>query len=442
MILSQKSQSLYNVSLLPHQAEFVETILGPKSKKITFLSGNVGLGKSYALVAAAAKVIAEKPAARVLIIAPAALLAQFYDMLQAHGTSSQVADRYVYRKMLDATTGTAIWPGGVVTIVSIDVARQPDVSETLVSTKWDLVIADEIHIFRGLRAQLLEKLIQNTDRLAMAGTTNADLPKFLRSENTATVTWTREKLVDQGGTPLSATPNPLINDISYSLSRAELELLQSIRSLNLKATTEAWAEAVIRRSAQSSPQAVENILRRVRERFVAQAKNILDPHEQGVLPFPNGEAPRSAEDVVKSIDDVLEKLEAIDQDTKLNALLQLLRDLEKSPRHICVVTNYVSTFYYLTAALETNHILFDTLDHREALETNLLALDHYVVDGGILLVTGAAARGKSALAKVTDVVLYERPSREEFLKRTIDQFIGFSRREALKVHLLIPLEQN
>src|ERR1035438_7698742 len=103
-----------------HQIAFVETFFNPASKRVILLRGDVGLGKSIALVALVSRLLRGRPTARALFVVPgAALRAQFVEMLRKAGTPTLQVDRYQFREMLDSAIGKELWPAGVVAVLSL-----------------------------------------------------------------------------------------------------------------------------------------------------------------------------------------------------------------------------------------------------------------------------------------------------------------------------------
>jgi superfamily II DNA or RNA helicase len=138
-----------SMRLLPHQIALVEAVFNPASKRVILLRGDVGLGKSATLVAVASRVLRERPTARVLLLAPAALQVQFVEMLRDAGAPALSVDRYQFREMLDSAPGKELWPAGVVAVLSREFARQADIRDALATVRWDLSIVDEAHQLRG-----------------------------------------------------------------------------------------------------------------------------------------------------------------------------------------------------------------------------------------------------------------------------------------------------
>jgi hypothetical protein len=126
-----KSSSL---KLLPHQAALVDTFFNLDSKRIILLRADAGLGKTAALIALAGRLLRERPTARVILLAPGALRAQFVRTLRDVGTPALSVDRYQFRELLDSRPASELWPPGIVNVLSLEFARQDDIRSALAAT--------------------------------------------------------------------------------------------------------------------------------------------------------------------------------------------------------------------------------------------------------------------------------------------------------------------
>src|SRR5262249_8768526 len=107
-------------NLLPHQSSLLDQFFDPATKRIVVLRAEVGLGKGTASVALAARLLRERPGARVLFITPAALRQQIAATCNLSNTPVLIVDRYRFRELLDSTSSPDIWPRGLVNVVSSD----------------------------------------------------------------------------------------------------------------------------------------------------------------------------------------------------------------------------------------------------------------------------------------------------------------------------------
>jgi superfamily II DNA or RNA helicase len=435
------------MKLLPHQTALADTVLNAESKRIILLRGDVGLGKGTALVALARRLLQERPGARALFLVPAAARWQFVERLRAEGTQTLLVDRYQFREMLDSTMGGEFWPRGVAIVLSQDFAKQSDILESLTGTRWDLVIADEAHGFTGARAQALQRVGASAERVVLA---TATLPDFQPSgafptEDATVVEWRRDRVVDHDGKLLDTAPRPVLHEVPFSLTPPELSLRETVRHLcrvlegstapQTLNTKSAW------RRLESSPPAVESILRRIAEPLLANAT--LSPEfadEEPAEDQPNFQSHASdVEEAARLAIEALKHIEEISVDSKLNALRKLLSALtetEMGLRRICVLTDYVATLFYLAADIEDCGMGWLLMRGAMSVEDRHRSLTSFRNAEGILLATQAVTEGLS-LGEVTDLVLYDIPSNPAALQNLLARFHRFGIRNQLSVHVLV-----
>lgn len=430
--------------LLPHQAAFIDTALSSTSKRLVVLRGDVGLGKTVALVVLASRLLRERPRARVLLLCPAALRHHWIEMLHDDRAQALLVDRYKFREMLDASAGGELWPRGVAAVLSDDFAKQPDVRDSLASAHWDLVIADEAHRFTGTRAELLRRVGATADRVVLATLPSMAPPDGFPMESATVVDWRLDQLVDYDGKPLNVVSRPLLHDVPFALSPAERDLSKTVGALCqvLEADTpqQRFGTKVLFRTLCSSPAALENALRR----FAAGPKEqdetnelLEDSEEKGSLQPMDPIAVEKARAIAGQ---ALQELEAIQVDSKLDAFGSLLANLthvETSPRWICVLTDYLSTLYYLAAEIEKRGLACLLLHGGMGHEARQESLRMFANTGGVLVATRAMTEGLS-LPDVTDLVLYDLPGSRDAFQKVLGWLDRFGRTKQLTIHALAP----
>jgi len=140
------------------------------------------------------------------------------------GTSGLAVDRYRFREMLDSTVAGEFWPRGVIAILSRDFAQHPDVLDRLSEIRWDLVVADEAdYWFREFRAGTLLRLGASADRVLLATAT--------APESGLSIGGLAGSLTVVEWPPLYTLPRPLLNEVAFRLSPAELSLSDTVGAL-------------------------------------------------------------------------------------------------------------------------------------------------------------------------------------------------------------------
>ncbi len=260
------------MQLLPHQEAFVEAFFDPTSKRIILLRADVGLGKSTALVALVTRLFRQRPSAKVILLAPGALRVQFVEQLRSAGIPALSVDRYQFREMIESASGQELWPPGAVSVLSREFARQEDIGQALGATRWDLLIVDEAHQFRGaITGRVLRYVAEASDRVVLTTSTilSSDLPGGFANDDITVVQWRRDQIVDFNGALLDSMPRPVVRVVPFTLSTAELSLAEIVSELSQVFQTGSTQQHLIARSLlrslQSSPAALENALTRIRE---------------------------------------------------------------------------------------------------------------------------------------------------------------------------------
>jgi superfamily II DNA/RNA helicase len=162
------------------------------------------------------------------------------------------------------------------------------------------------------------------------------------------------------------------------------------------------------------------------ERFENQAGGFLD----------RDLAEKAAELAVRA----LERMEKVGNDSKLAAFVDFVRGIDavKEPhRRICVLTDYLSTLFYLATAMENTgtvcHVFHDGMNTDSRQST----LAEYSTNGGILTATRAIVFEGVTLSQVTDLILYDHPTNAAELQQVLGRFNRLGRRSQLNAYSLV-----
>lgn len=245
------------VEPLPHQIDAVYNFL-LRSPRIRFLlADDPGAGKTIMAGLLLKELQYRGAVERVLIVTPANLTLQWQDELrQKFGETFTV----IRGDQLRSFAGSEVWRAHPRAIISIDLARRPEVRETFNGIHWDLVVVDEAHKmaaykygekFDKTQGYLLgEALSEQTDHLLLMTATphrgNPDNFRLLLSLLDPDLFGTNETLADvlkQTGFPIflrrlkermtnfDGTPlftNRDVETVSYTLDGLELELYDRV----------------------------------------------------------------------------------------------------------------------------------------------------------------------------------------------------------------------
>ena len=436
------------VKLLPHQAELVETVFSPSSKRIVLLKASAGLGKGVALVAVARRLLQERPNARALFLVPSALRYQFAKMLDDASVPSLLVDRYVFREMLDSAVGQDIWPTGKATVLSIDFAKQPDILDSLVRCHWDILFVDEWHLAGRLRARAFRRIETSANRLVLASATsqNAGVSDVFMPKDMTVVEWRRDQIVDLEGKQLLAAPPRAVHEISYTLDEMELSLRRTVielcKLLGGSAVIKAFQRKTYIRLLESSPAAIEGALQRLVDRVALpnvpeELSDLLDETEDDDSPTGYSKI-RNSEEVARVAEKALHKIEASTSDSKLKAFGELLTGIHgpNAPsRQVVVLTDFVATLFYLAADIEGRGMACQLLHGSMGFEERVRSLELSSTEGGTLVATRAVIGQGIDLRKVTDLVLYDPPLSSAAVEQVLGRFDRIGRTTQLNIHI-------
>src|SRR5262245_16858363 len=103
-------------TLLPHQRELVEAVVGPDAAKRLVLQAAAGSGKTTAFVEIARRLLENRSDSRVLFVMSRSVVQQqIVNRLRAISVQALALDRYKFRELLDGPAGE-MWPIGTVIV--------------------------------------------------------------------------------------------------------------------------------------------------------------------------------------------------------------------------------------------------------------------------------------------------------------------------------------
>jgi superfamily II DNA or RNA helicase len=138
------------IDVLPHQLVPALAVATGRATRV-LLADPVGMGKTIEAGLVVRELQSRGAASRVLILTPATLREQWRDELQARlAIGSSVVDRVGFeerRRSLPPGIAVFLPPG--CHLMSLDLARQPDVLASLSAVTWDVLVVDEAHLVAG-----------------------------------------------------------------------------------------------------------------------------------------------------------------------------------------------------------------------------------------------------------------------------------------------------
>jgi len=434
--------------LLPHQVTLVETFFNPASKRVLLLRWEVGLGRHVALLALSKRLLKNRPTARILFLGPKALQFQNVDMFSREGIKNQFVDRLSFRELLDSTYEVDFWPAGIVTTMSMDFAKQPDIMKSLTAAHWDLVVANEAHMFGGARLELLRTVCASAQRIILDTIPDLKLPDIFASDEIEVIEKLRDQVIGHDGLLLDKVARPVLHEIPFGLTSAELNLIETMKDMRQILDSETRNQSLITEyfsnALGSSPAALEQVLQLFAVGLGGKKRlNILleamegDPLKDGLDAQLISTIVEKTAEVAKR---VLTNIEAITDDSKLNAFSELLKNIKEGEtlsKRICVLTGYGQTLYYLSSEIEYRGLPFSVLQGSMSGEERQRCMELFLSGGDILIATKVIIQDYD-LSGVTDLVLYDLSGSKVALQKLLGRFDRFGRQSQLNIHVLVP----
>ncbi len=294
---------------LPHQFEAVYGHLLARPVVRALLAHDAGAGKTIMAGMVIKELGRRQGARRVLIVAPAGLTVQWRrELLTKFGEDFTIVDRdYMRRENLDSLD---VWRETDFAITSVDLARQKRMRQALESVEWDLVIVDEAHKMAAYRRptgsiqktqayELGEVLSRHTIHfLLMTATPHKGDPDnyrllislldpewgeaaaYVGGANPMVLRRTKEEMRKPNGDLLY--PERIVEPKYYKISRKEGGLLEQVskfarkryaKAKSANRQSAAFAMLMLNRRLASSPYALRESLRRMRNQIAARLES-------------------------------------------------------------------------------------------------------------------------------------------------------------------------
>ncbi|MGE3834543.1 MAG: DEAD/DEAH box helicase [Acidimicrobiia bacterium] len=395
--------------MLPHQVDFIDSVLqaGPRSRVL--LADPVGLGKTHAsaaLVWAWARDRRRSP--RALVVAPGPLVRQWEEELVENATEAQVVDAAEFRRLEARTpSGENPWEAVGVAITSIDFVKQHARMRGLLDAPWDLVIVDEAQVASAgsQRARVLEGLLSSARADLVVALSATPLDPATPSPFDLVIRRSPGDVRDWDGRPiLEDVPDRVVSTVSVALSSEERELLEAVRATleqsHSEGATRRFQAEAFARAAGSSVFALEQSLRRAIVRH-AEASVVLDEADEEVPPEESdgaalevadraGHIPRDA------LDALLELVDRLTVDSKWAACAETLERLQPDQStHALVFCDLADTAHYVTGLLAALERPVALITGATPPDDRHRVIESFRTDGGILVITSSASEGFS-----------------------------------------------
>jgi superfamily II DNA or RNA helicase len=419
-------------NLLSHQLEFRDHFLAEKSRARQLLLAPTGLGKGYVAQVIADQVVREESDGKALFLVPAGLREQFASALGewAPPYSVESVDRRRLREILSGAQGDDVWPCPSIVVMSIEFARQEDVTPLLLGSRWSLLVVDEAHLVRGPRMRLIRELADIADRVLLLSAVDAEV---VTSElpDLEVVRWSRD-VVDAAGRRLLVAVPRARHVVDYARSQEEASLAAAFLRLIQEGIIEREApqldliRRVMMNALASSRSALEQTLLRQLDKLSAdfdlrlatgqpmqtQEGTSEVETETNFLELLSGSPVwKQTGDASRRLTELVARLDALPADTKAGALRTLIDTLRRREEGapICIFTSFAATAEYLAEVLAESTDVF-LLTGAMAVEARTEAAARVFATGGVLIATHAVQGMDLSTSHLA--VHYDLPERE------------------------------
>jgi superfamily II DNA or RNA helicase len=163
-------------TLLPYQLEPALALLAGQRRVL--IADDVGLGKTIQAALIVAEILGRSADARVLVVAPASLLMQWWgELRERFGVTAHTADADSFTRLRsDRRYLSNPWRSPGVWLASPDYLKQPHVIDGMPAMPFDLVVIDEAHAMAGnsQRHSAIDALARSARQVVMLTATPHD----------------------------------------------------------------------------------------------------------------------------------------------------------------------------------------------------------------------------------------------------------------------------
>jgi hypothetical protein len=454
--------------LLPHQVDIGSQFLADESMAHYELVMPVGTGKTTLAVAIISYAFTHEGFEHVIVLVPAPLRATWQTIMEreraAAGNSWRllVLDHGSYLELDSAVrSGGSMWPARCAVLVSVDLAKQASIAASILGSHWDLLVADDCHAVAGQRRQLIENLLDTSHvRRSLLLTSTPGR----RVKGTSRFVVKDSDLLNWEGQPIF--PRLEIRTITLTYKRT-LDEVGFFRAAQLFCDRLAelgkggqFLSRLLPRRAASSTYALEETLRRLQEDWrhlrnkavhgmhwssddMQSLRRLFEDEEYD--PLYGGDALPAISERHRSVisalfselENLLARLDDLPVDSKLDALQSFLGSRIRQPGEcfLCVWSSYASTAQYVCSNLQRQGMSVHAVTGSMAPADRAETVDSYRRNGGILVLTDAAAGGLD-LRFVEDSVNYDLPSSRAGIEHRRGRFARIGRSDPLAVVFL------
>lgn len=445
--------------LLPFQVEFVMSFLENRDKPYWQLVSPVGTGKTRMAGAIIASQFEQEPNKRILVIVPALLLNQWLSslsetfLLTGVPCIQMIVDRKTYLELESrVSVSESPFPPQAVILMSVDLAKREDMTSRLKETTWDLVIFDESHLLTGRRRLLFNVLKKSGAARRVLLLTTLENQIY---DDVVTKSIKIEGIKDWDGKPLFKPMEKKWLYIYYERTEEEIKFLGALNEFSrelIEIYSDRWLLVTnILRASSSSTYATERMLTRLLENLkfirnkiahgITWTQEDLETAQQELVrgidevealeEIPEGITvqPEKFLTSYQKLEELINRLEEIQTDSKLNCLLSYVKESiqDKRKKYLCVWTSFRNTAEYLYSSIQDFDIPVYILTGSLNVDERANNLNLFRQNGGILISTDALLEGV-ALEFVDESINYDLPINSIKLEQRWGRFLRIGRK--------------
>lgn len=439
--------------MLPHQRELFDAIQRHSGVNAVFARWAPGVGAHYTGTRIVEATLHDNPNARVLVLCPKAIQEQLRQRLEALSVQAYAGDRYSFRAQQDSTDAAgAVWPPGAAHVLSLEFARQEDIASSLAEVPWDLVLVFEGHRLVGDIRRAVERLLTASPkaRLAVFTSARSTVGFDFGPEPRLEFVFTLSDALSAPGYEGRSLPRPRLHEMAVRATQAEadlgVEVAELVYALQRSGSSTSRLTDGVCRQAQSSPAALEDGLRRLRNRLAHGAAafgSALELDEETSEVASSEDLQAESAEVFSRVTRCLEKLDAVPSDSKLAHLQGLLRHLTSagsSEPAASIFCRYRATVLYLKVALDDLGLQVHVLHGGLPIEERMATISAFWEQGGVLLASPVLASEGFDFPECDSLILYDMPNNMEIAERLYARFQRIGRKAALNVFSFVPNE--
>jgi len=432
---------------LHHQAKFAAEFFEPNSASKHLLIAEPWLGSRFTTSLVVRYAVSDRNAQRVLILCPSALAAQWQYLFQRFELNVPVivVDRRKFRELTaDQSTTRAVQSSSAIFVISWDLAKQADVSESLRSIQWDMLVIEGHHQLKvaSSRYKNVDELVKNNPKTRMLMLTpiganevsrNQPLPYAVPS-GTKTTIWTRHTVTDEMGK--SAWPDIKFQWIHYRRTPEEVAVLsqlqKKVEAFGMRTHLAENVAFILLNSGSSSLFCLEQHLGRMSQKCEdgVQKTDDIGDLELDASPARNNAGLDLFNELrtrlAQLADELRPMFESVKTDSKCTALMEWLKQRytgDGNPR-ICVLTQYADTAEFLSSTISELAPGVQRITGSSTAREREASLSKFSEAGGILVLTEAS---EMMVSEADVLFFYDFPLNPDVLDQWIGRFVRFGR---------------